>query len=256
MRAPRQTFCPPWKTYAAHAWVRDSPQGANERGTENATTPKAKEMRAPREALVVPPRPPKLRPMPQRCWIGNAYADEAAFQLDLTAWHAEAASRESQMKDRAAAQDKLRDRSNRKRGTDLESDSARRMRKRKEQRCALCPACGTHGELVSNRLCSCPLKVCRECLADLAEGVEEACPACNNQSESQRLRHQQWQKQQAEGTCCACIHPSSMPCGKLSMKSTTGASTFTGSVQTYVQAYRAAASGRIKSRIGMANVTI
>ena len=45
------------------------------------------------QATVVPLLPAKLQSEPQRSSIGKQYADEAAFEANLAAWHAEQAER-------------------------------------------------------------------------------------------------------------------------------------------------------------------
>ena len=78
--------------------------------------------------------PPKLRPKPQERWIGpgKAYADHAAFDADLAAYKEEKAERAIQVKKRERALDRRRDRSNRQRDQEHESDAQRRVRQRKE----------------------------------------------------------------------------------------------------------------------------
>lgn len=149
------------------------------------------------DPAVAPPLPAKLRSKPQRRSIGSRYADEATFEADLAAWYAEHAARALQVKERRAAKDKQRERSGRKRGTNAESDSARRVRQRSEQRRGLCALCNIDGvELISNRHCTCSIKVCRLCLSKWEE--YNVCPGCERQTETQRMRHQRSEKQLQE----------------------------------------------------------
>ena len=134
---------------------------------------------------VVPPLPPKLRAQPRRTQIGDSYADEAEFTADLAAWEAERSERQRQTKLRAAAQDKLRDRSQRSRGTAEETDTERRSRKRREKRLAerigRCPQCQRGDvELVPKRGCKCML-----CAGCHREHNVRLCPSFRNYREWQ-----------------------------------------------------------------------
>ena len=75
-------------------------------------------------APTVPPLPPKLY-TPQRkgnIGAGKLYADEAAFQAAVEAHEQEKAKRAELMKERKQAQQRHRDRSNRQRNGNDETD--------------------------------------------------------------------------------------------------------------------------------------
>ena len=94
-------------------------------------------------ASSVPPLPPPLRPKPQRraIGLGKAYSNAAEIGADVVAWEAEKSARAQLVKLRTKAldrqRDKQRDRSGRKRDTQLqETDNQRRVRQRQESETA------------------------------------------------------------------------------------------------------------------------
>ena len=95
----------------------------------------ASEAAQPLQVPPLPPLPPKLRREPQRSSIGEGllFTDEAAFQADHAAWVVEQRCRRSQVRERERVQDQRRDRSQRQRGTELETDSQRRVRQKRER---------------------------------------------------------------------------------------------------------------------------
>ena len=88
-------------------------------------------------STAVPPLPPKLRRQPKLCDVGagKTYADEASLLSDLAAWNVDAAERALLIKARRQAKERLReqrrDRSGRQRDSEQETDSQRRVRRRR-----------------------------------------------------------------------------------------------------------------------------
>ena len=85
-----------------------------------------------------PPLPPPLRPKPQRRQIGagKPYATVAEFDADVAIWSVEKHTRKELVKLRAKELDKRRDRSDRIRDKEGETDSQRRVRQRREDKAA------------------------------------------------------------------------------------------------------------------------